>query len=102
MFTAVFTDVFATGVVELFETDVAVASPVGVPPLPLGLEDCDEHPATHHGPATESSNTDGKNDFIRLSRSTHARLYASLQDSHRIAARSAHMPLVIVPLAPCP
>lgn len=35
-------------------------------PLPLGAEDCDEQPKASPRPETDKSNTDGKNDFIRV------------------------------------
>jgi hypothetical protein len=73
----VFTEVFPAVPVTLLAGPVPDVTelPVGAPPL--GLKDCAEHPATNHGPATESINTDGKNDFIRVPGGTHARLYAS-------------------------
>jgi hypothetical protein len=56
--------------------DVTEGTTLGPGPLPLGVEDCDEQPATNQGPATDKSNTDGKNDFIRVPGAAWARLHA--------------------------
>lgn len=44
---------------------------------PPGFEVWDEQPATNHGPATDKSNMDGKDDFIRVSGGARTRLDAS-------------------------
>jgi hypothetical protein len=79
VFTAVLLEVLVT-VPTGPVLDVTEVSPVGAPPL--GLEDCDEQPAANQGLATDKSNTDGKNDFIRVPRrrtreATQMRLAAS-------------------------
>jgi hypothetical protein len=56
--------------------DVTEGMPLGPGSLPLGVEDCDEQPATNQGPATDKSNTDGKNDFMRVPGAAGARLHA--------------------------
>ena len=72
-----FTDVLPVMPVTVFPGPVLDVPEVSLDAAPLGLKDCDEHPAANHGPATESINTEGKKDFIRGSTGTHARLYAS-------------------------
>lgn len=69
----VFPDVF--GAVPAL--DVTEGTPLGAPPLPLGVEDCDEQLAANQGPATDKSNTDGKNDFMRVPGAAGARLYGA-------------------------
>lgn len=56
-----------TGTVVLAETlalDASGGAPLAGTSVPSAVWDLDEQPATTHRPATENSNTDGRDDFI--------------------------------------
>lgn len=63
------------GIVPPGTLGVTEGTPLGTT-SPLGLGDWDEQAATNHGPATDKSKTDDRDDFIRVPVGAMTRRYA--------------------------